>query len=294
MQLNHPTLYENESNEYGRDDFGGSDAAWIGAIDAHAQLIEMLNGPATARGSGNDAAEIAEEEYLRYLRLGFHLAPTGDQDNHYFTWGSSTDARTGVIAPELTKTAIYEALRSRHVYATEDENLRLIFKVNGHLCGDRISAPPLNSELAIELVLQDDDEPDEWYDIEIYSGVIGEEDAEVIDIYSVEGNTGANEVYTIEDVRYTSGSQYVFFKVTQYTEHGPVDRAWTAPVWLEPPGWQSAGALLENTGGFLASKRSSIYHVSVECRDAKRIKDANLVTGAAAAQGRRRHVPCPR
>ncbi len=117
--------------------------------------------------------------------------------------------------------------------------------------------------------------------------------AEVIDVYTLEGNS-VGEAFTIEDVRFTSGPQYVFFKVTQYAEHGGVDRAWTAPVWLEPPGWEPRGAVFEHTGGFLASRRSSIYHTSAECQDARRIKDSNLLTGAEAAQGRRRHTPCPR
>src|SRR5438552_18154226 len=99
-------------------------------------LIEVLNGPAMAKTDGLRAEEQMEADYLHYLNMGFRLAPTADQDNHYKTWGTVTDARTAIIADALNKPALLAAMRARHVYATEDKNLRLMFRVNGHLTGD--------------------------------------------------------------------------------------------------------------------------------------------------------------
>src|SRR2546426_833969 len=133
----------------------------------------MLNGPALTSTTGNRAAEVMESEFDHYLLLGFHVSPSGDQDNHYKTWGTLTDARTGIITDELTKPKILSAMRQRHTYATEDKNLRLIFKVNDHLCGDILPAPATGTELNVSYAIHDDDEPDAAYTIQVRSGTIG-------------------------------------------------------------------------------------------------------------------------
>ena len=141
LQLNHPgeNAQKDPFNdlEYGADDFG-TKAQWVKQMGAHACLIELLNGPAMAQTPGHRSAEVMEDDYQRYLLLGFRVAPTGDQDNHYMTWGDATESRTGIIAAALSKTELLKAMRARHVYATEDRNLKLVFKVNGHLCGDAV------------------------------------------------------------------------------------------------------------------------------------------------------------
>lgn len=292
LQFNHPSLLQDQSIEYGADDFG-SKAEWIQKMDEHVRLIEILNGPAMAKDDGNRSDEVMEQDYLRFLRLGFHVAPTGDQDNHYRTWGTSTDARTAVITDELIKTKIFDAMRARHVYATQDRNLRMIFRINGHLCGGRVSdVPAPNSELKIEYTIKDDDEPDAGYQIEVFSANgTGNTPAQVIQMVSVTGDTDAGK---IEDVRYAGGLQYIFFRVTQSSEEGVSDRAWTAPVWFEP-----TGALPVTSGpdagdaNLVASKNSKIYHVSLACISAKAIKAENRVTGPDAKKGRTKHEGCP-
>src|SRR5205814_7174274 len=132
---------------------------WIASMSKHARLIEVMNGPAMTKLSGQRPSDIMEKDYLDYLNLGFHLAPTADQDNHYRTWGSATNARTAIIADSLTKANLLDAMRKRHVYATEDRNLRIIYKVNDHLMGDIVSEMPnTGSALKIEFTITDDDE----------------------------------------------------------------------------------------------------------------------------------------
>src|SRR5205807_5585155 len=125
--------------------------------------------------------------------LGFRVAPTGDQDNHYRTWGTITEARTGIIAEKLTKTNLLDAIRSRHVYATTDKNLKIIFKVNGHLCGDTNilggSTVP-NGPINITFSLSDADEPFASYQIEAFVGTIGGDKPSVVGgDHAFSGNT---------------------------------------------------------------------------------------------------------
>lgn len=236
LLLNHPATSNSPNDkEYGRDDFNTA-TAWIAALDVRAQLINIINGPSHKPGTGLDPGKPSQSEFLRYLNLGFHLAPTADQDNHTPNWGNATDARTAVIAPALTRSAILAALRARHVYATEDKNLRVIARVNGHLMGTRVTGndrPSKDSELDISLEIHDDDEPHADYTVQVFSDEIGDDVAEIIKTVTVNGDSTVE----IDGITYDGGRQYIFFKIIQsHDDAEGEDRAWTAPVWFEPGG----------------------------------------------------------
>jgi hypothetical protein len=291
LLLNHPAITgSSPDQEYGRDDFG-SDAEWVRRVGAEAAMIAMINGPSHATGESLRPSAPAETEVFRYLNLGFHLAPTADQDNHKPTWGTITNARTAVIADDLSKGALLRAMKARHVYATEDKNLRIVCRVNGQLCGDRLSpVPAVGAELSIELTIHDDDEPAASYKIDVFSDQIGGDPPhDPVEVVSATGNTITP--LHIEDVHYNGGSQYVFFRIRQLTEDGDEDRAWTAPVWIE------AGATPvpppEDTSRLVASRHSAIYHTDPNCAGAKAIKPANRIVGAEAKRDRTVHANCP-
>lgn len=291
VQLNHPRSRNSYPDEYGLDDYT-SEEAWRVAIDQFTCLIEILNGPALKPSSlDGRAGETFESAYLTYLNLGLHVAPTGNQDNHYKSWGSITDVRTGVITDELSKPKILEALRQRHVYATDDKNLRVIARVNGGLMGDRITQTiSTGSAFDIQYSISDDDEPNASYAIQIYRGTIGAGPASESNEVVQDGNTPVGATVKIEDVQYTGGQQYVFLKIVQTNEDGPNDRVWTAPVWFESAVSPDDGS----QSAEVASKKSSVYHVSLQCRNAQQIKESNRVFGEEAKKGRRLHEGCPR
>ena len=312
VQFNHPFFRGGDPYglEYGRDDFG-SDEQWVRRVGERARTIEILNGPGTLKNaSGVRPEEIAEAQYLKFLNLGFHLAPTGDQDNHYLNEGEETDARTGIIADGLTRAKLLAAIDARHVFATMDRNLKILFRVDGRLCGDRLPAPAFGSELKVRYAIHDDDEPNANYRIDVYSGTIGGGVARIIESVDVAGDTADG---TIDDLRYTGGPQYVFFRVTQILEGEEAsdhDRAWTAPIWFDAgmdapvpvvtdePAPAPTPAPMPvpadaDVANFVASKRSSSYHVSLECVDAQRIKPTNLLRGEPARRGRTLHPGCP-
>ena len=104
LLLNHPaTSNSPSSREYGIDDFDGDADRWRAALDPRAHLINLMNGPSHTAGTGLRPGRPSESEFRRYLDLGLHVAPTADQDNHKKNWGTATEARTGVVADQLTK-----------------------------------------------------------------------------------------------------------------------------------------------------------------------------------------------
>lgn len=236
VELNHPADFDDASKEYGIDDFG-STASWLATFGPYVQLIELLNGPGLDPTDGHPPRSVMQADYLDYLNRGFHVAPAGDQDNHYRTWGTLTDARTAVIALALTRAAVLDALRNRHVYATEDRNLELIAKVDGHLMGDIVTPPAVGAALAITLAIRDADEPDAAYRVEVFvDAAPGGPVAQSVETFTFTGDSPAAQPYALEGVRFQNAGQYLFLKVTQLSEHGDADRAWTAPLWFEPGG----------------------------------------------------------
>lgn len=206
--LNHPATGGSPNNiEYGRDDFGSFNT-WINRLDSYAELINIVNGP--SHDEAGSPGKPSEGEFLRYLNLGLHVAPTCDQDNHKENWGNASNNRTAVIARSLTKPDIMDALRARNVYATEDKNLSIMATINGRLIGSIISGtqvPAINSQLAIEISIKDADEPEAQYIIDIYGDKIGgQQEADVIHELNLTGDT----VVQINAVRYTGGNQYFY------------------------------------------------------------------------------------
>jgi hypothetical protein len=327
VMLNHPkNTFEVEAKEYGRDDFA-TPSEFVNRMGKHAALIQMINGPGTVAGDNVQMARPDERAYLKYLQMGFKVAPTADQDNHHRNWGSMTPARTAVIAPQLTKAAVLDAMRKRHVYATEDKNLKIVIKVNNHLCGDIVSPLPAPGELQIRYRIEDADERGVEYAVQVFRGTIGGQVARIVNsVTTPESNNAGVVTGTIEDVAAGGQPEYFFFKIIQFSEDGDEDRAWTAPVWFQrqqnelvaladdifddsafsalEPLTDSITAILSSdaprataantTGAALASRKSNTYHISGECLDAQRIKPGNLLRGSEARRGRRLHEGCPR
>jgi hypothetical protein len=304
IMLNHPkNTLTVDPKEYGRDDFPTQDE-WVRRMGAQVRLIQIINGPGQEAGENLRPARPDEDAFFKYLNLGFRVAPTADQDNHQKNWGAATPARTAIVAASLTKASVLDALRRRHVYATEDRNLSVVIKVNGRLCGDVISPIPVGP-LSIEYRIADADEPTADYEIQVFRDSVGGPTAQMVTSVSTETGGGAG---TIEDIAVGNQPQYLFFKVVQTDEGGRQELAWTAPVWFQNQpeeavvttggtgaGTGSGGAgTTPATDTAVASRRSNTFHVSMRCFDAQRISPQNLVRGAEARRGRSQHQGCPR
>lgn len=80
--------------------------------------------------------------YQYGLQQGHVVGLIGSTDHHSAHPGSYGHGRLGVLAPELTREAIWDAIWARRTYALTGANIRLDFAVdNGHM-GDVITAGP--------------------------------------------------------------------------------------------------------------------------------------------------------
>ncbi len=61
---------------------------------------------------------------------------SANQDNHQRQWATVNDARTAFVIDELTTDNVYEALKTRNIYATEDRNAYIAFVTEGAKMGD--------------------------------------------------------------------------------------------------------------------------------------------------------------
>ncbi len=118
MQFNHP----------GWINF--NDWAYHPEVSATARLEEVGNGNGTSY-------MFSEDQYIRSLDYGWKVGATNNADTHTTAWGTNTDHRTGVLMPELTKTALLEALRAAPHLCQRRQELHPEHEGQRHLDGLR-------------------------------------------------------------------------------------------------------------------------------------------------------------
>jgi hypothetical protein len=228
IQFNHPKDFHQRSEEYGADDFG-TKAKWISRMDAVASLVELLNGPGMKKTNGNSPG-VMESDFYRLLGLGFHLSPVADQDNHYKNWGTTTNARTGLVCNGLSRAGLLNAMRTGHSYASEDRNLRIVCWAQKKLAGEKVQRSP-DGTLTFVFRIEDADESDSDYTIEILEGAVGSPVAETIATVTTSGDTPAGKVVRVKGVDPSNGADYVIVKIMQ-ADANRDDRVWLAPIYL--------------------------------------------------------------
>ena len=194
-QFNHPGM------AYG--DFGNF-AGYNAQHDTRIHLLEV----------GSEGGFRAYDAYTVALDAGWHLAPSNNQNNHNGNWGDAGQVRTVVLAEELTEAAIYDAVRHYRVYATEDRDLKILYRVNGRIMGSVMGdAPALTAEILVE-----DGSGDAVGRVEVVT----------------DGGTVASFLTTTESRgEYTlalpTGGSYYYLRILRDGEIAAV----TAPVWVD-------------------------------------------------------------
>lgn len=192
-QFNHPGTFLGE--------FGGF-RNYDPACDAVVQLFQL-------EGEGGESFYAY---YIQALDSGWHVAPTVGQDNHHGNWGAEGLSRTAVLAKALSEEALYEAMAARRVYATQDPDLYIDYRLNGKPMGTVMGTA---SGLEASIVLDDPtDGPAAGVEIIGTGGAV-----------LASGDTdGAALTLSVPE-----GYPYYFLRVTQPDG----DVAVTAPVWVD-------------------------------------------------------------
>ena len=133
---------------------------WTPARDKAVSLIEIGNGDSptlltNVRGmirNGYASSYLRfENSYNLALAKGWHVGPVNNQDNHQTNWGAANNHRTVLLAKELTRPALYDAMANRRVYATEDKNMKVDFTINGEVMGSILEDSPTQLQVSVKV-----------------------------------------------------------------------------------------------------------------------------------------------
>lgn len=163
--------------------------------------------------AGEDGAVDCEYYHLA-LDKGWHVAPTNNQNNHKGQWGDASRARTVILAETLTEEALYDAMKDRRVYATQDSNLTVYYTLNGAVMG---SILPKSEEAEITVFLSDPTDE-----------AIGNVEV-VTDGGAVLAQQRVETPTKMLELSVSSGHGYYYLRITQPDG----DVAVTAPVWMD-------------------------------------------------------------
>lgn len=199
-QFNHPGTTFGDFQDF---------AFYDPVIDQRITLIEVGNGEGAIGSSGYFPSY---EYYTRALDKGWHVAPTNNQDNHKGNWGDSNTARSVVLAYDLTEEAIYDAIANYRVYATEDNDLSILYSLNGNAMG---SILPDQDSISISARISDPtDSADMKVEVIVNGGLVAA-------TKTLSGGNGTVEFSLSDDY------SYYYLRVTQADGNIAV----TAPVW---------------------------------------------------------------
>jgi uncharacterized repeat protein (TIGR02543 family) len=140
-------------------------AGWTPERDKAFSLIEIGNGSkqttTALTGLGvlgelgnllNSVAYIQmEKDFNVALEKGWHLAPTNNQDNHQANWGNANTHRTVLLAEDLTRESLYDAMRNRRAYATENQTMKIDYSVNGEVMGTIFEYNPDTLNISVSI-----------------------------------------------------------------------------------------------------------------------------------------------
>lgn len=202
-QLNHPGKTFGDFADFGFYSQGADNVV---------DLVEVGNGEGLVRSNGYFPSF---EYYTRALDKGWHLAPTNNQDNHKGKWVNANTARTVIMAENLTRESLYDAMRNRRVYATEDENLRINYTVNDEPMGTILNKP---AALKAKINITDPDATDKIGKVSI-----------IVDGGAVAATKNFDSNTANWEFDLPQGHKYYYVRVDESDK----DIAVTAPVWAD-------------------------------------------------------------
>ena len=177
-------------------------------IDKRITIFEI------ATRSGRPSFKPRFESYVYALDQGWHVAPADNTDTHKgFWWANNCFGRTAIIASDLSRESLYEAMRNRSLYATYDRNLRMNFSINNQLMGSILDRP---TELNALIEILDPDEGDTIEKIEV-----------ITENGAAYASREFSSNYCVWELSLDPAKKYYFLRVVQTDK----DLVFSAPVW---------------------------------------------------------------
>ncbi|MDY6825030.1 MAG: CehA/McbA family metallohydrolase [Thermodesulfobacteriota bacterium] len=108
--------------------------------------------------TGNKDIGNNDGEYLAYypeaLEAGWMLAPASNQDNHSL---KTNTHRTVIVAPELSRAALLDAMQHRRLYSSDDPDIEVIFRQGDTWMGGTVNSPADGSPVTFTIAVKDDE-----------------------------------------------------------------------------------------------------------------------------------------
>ncbi|MBD3315922.1 MAG: hypothetical protein GF344_09060 [Chitinivibrionales bacterium] len=174
------------------------------------------------KGSGNNNGEYVPY-FTTALGSGWRVAPTNNQDNHSL---STNSHRSVIIAAELTRAALLEAIRERRLYSSDDPNMKLTFKSDDYWMGSNIVSTPGVYSFDVTVV---DDEPIAKIEFLNKAGA-------VLDSYvPAAGQTSASATFQVNVTAYDCFYAKVYEDDSNNDDPGYAQQITiSAPIWVYP------------------------------------------------------------
>jgi len=193
--------------------------ALVEVISNHGRFEFMGNRPIPHRGGIRGC--FMQDGLARGLKFGV----IGGSDSHGLIWhhrvAYKRDCnRTGlavVLAPELTREALFDAMRKRRTFATTGIKPRIDFRIDDHVMGAEFETaePPTirvkvsgQNDLKWLTVVKNNQD---WYEF---------------------GGEGFESRFTIKDEKAEPGQSFYYLRV----EYEDGNMAWTSPIWVKYTG----------------------------------------------------------
>lgn len=182
--------------------------------------LALRSGPAfsTNANYSNPTTSTYLSRYNDALKRGYHVGPGIDHDTHNSVFGRQSAGRLVLMAPILNRSELYNALRQRRFYASDDWNTEVNFNIDNLPMGSTI----IQAGNPILHVTINDPDGELTSSIVVYSGVAGSGNAPTV-LTTVNNSNTLN--YTPAS---TSNLNYYYYL---YITQADGDKIWTAPIW---------------------------------------------------------------
>lgn len=227
--------------------------------DAALQGIAVRSGLAFSTTATCANTNVASTDYSprwrEALNKGFHLGPVADHDSHCNNYGVGIPNRTVYLLPNggatpLTKTALLQAHKARHFFASEDSNAQLVFATAD---GSRVMGDIFGAAGTASLRVAVYDPANEGVStIEVWRGQING------GVPASAYRTAFNQSTLSFTENLTSGTYYYYVHAVQADGHD----LWSAPMWITyGPG--GGGGTSVNVGGWRLAQLNSTFNYTI-------------------------------